>query len=82
MLAIMHRAVRCEIFVSVLLLSVLGTCVNSNIPDQAVEGQVPTDKCFADRREAECAGAAEEGMVEERKDEMNVGKYCGHSCLC
>ena len=56
--------------------------MNSNIPDQTVEGQVPTDKCFADRREAECAGAAEEGMVEELKDEMNVGKYCGHCCLC
>jgi hypothetical protein len=26
--------------------------------------------------------AAEEGSVEGRKDEVNVGEYCGHYCLC
>jgi len=74
MLAIMNTAVRFEIFVCVLLLSVLGTCVNRNISDQAVEGRDPTEIWIADRREAECVEAAKEGMVEERKDEINVGK--------
>ena len=32
----------------------------------------------ADRREAEGVGGAEEGRVEERKDGINVGEYCGH----
>ena len=82
MLAIMHTAVRCEIYVSVLLLSVLGTCVARNISDQVVEGRVPPDKCIAERRETEGVGGAEEGRVEERKDRINVGEYCGHYCLC
>jgi hypothetical protein len=158
--AIMHTAVRREIFVSVLLLSVLGSCVSEereescpkicstltpvqldawwmvyvrdsanhrgtrqlqagdvtsrmnrsvndskvnssetdrtesriggsgewkvsrNISDQVVEGRAPPDKWTADRREAEGVEAAEEGRVEERKDGINVGEYCGHYCLC
>jgi len=165
MVAIMHTAVRREIFVSVLLLSVLGTCVSEeqeesspkvhstiapvqldaswmvyardsannrdtqkaqeaddissrmdrsindskvnssetdrdgsrigdsvendfewelarSISDQAVDGRVPPVKWTADRREAEGVEAAEEGMVERRKDGINVGEYCGHYCLC
>jgi len=165
MVAIMHTAVRREIFVSVLLLSVLGTCVSEeqeescpqvcstvapvqldawwmvyardsannrdtrkspeagdissrmdrsindskvnssetdrdgsrigdsvesdfewevarSISDQVVDGQVPPVKWTADRREAEGAEAADEGMVERRKDGINVGEYCGHYCLC
>ena len=165
MLATMHTAVRREIFVSVLLLSVLGTCVSQeqeqscpkicsnlatvqldawwmvygrnyvnhrgtrkaqdagdkslrmnrsindskvsssepdragsrisdsvesdfewevarNISDQVVEGRVPPDKWTADRTEAEGVGAAEKGFVEELKDGINVGEYCGHYWLC
>ena len=82
MLAIMHTAVRCEIYVSVVLLSVLGTCVARNISDRVVEGGVSPDKWNADRREAEGVEGAEEGMGEERKDGINVGKYCGLYCLC
>jgi hypothetical protein len=82
MLAIMNTAVRCEIYVSVVLLSVLGTCVARNISDRVVEGGVPPNKWNADRRETEDVGGAEEGMGEERKDRINVGEYCGHYCLC
>jgi hypothetical protein len=78
----MHTALRFEIFVSVLLLSVLGTCVNSNISDQAVDGRVPPEGMIADRRETEGVVADEKGMIEEQKDEINVGEYCGHSCFC
>ena len=82
MLAIMHTAVRCEIYVFVLLLSVLGTCVARNISDRVVEGGVSPDKCIAERRETEGVEGAEEGRVEEWKDGINVGEYCGHYCLC
>ena len=78
----MHRALKFEIFVSVLLLSVLGTFVNSNISDQAVDGRVPPDRMIADRRETEAVVADEKGMIEKQKDEINVGEYCGHCCLC
>jgi len=78
----MQRALKFEIFVSVLLLSVLGKCVNSNISDQTVEGRVLPDSCFADRRETDGVEADEKGMVEELKGEINVGEYCGHCCLC
>ena len=56
--------------------------VARNISDQVVEGRVPPSKCTAGRREAEGVEAAEDGMVEERKDGINVGEYCGHLCLC
>jgi len=164
MVAIMHTAVRREIFVSVLLLSVLGTCVSEeqkesspkvhstvapvqldaswmvyvrdsanngdiqkaqeddissrmdrsindsklnssetdrdgsrigdsvendfewqvarSISDQVLEGRVSPVKWTADRRERESVETAEEGMVERRKDGINVGEYCGHYCLC
>jgi len=165
MVAIMHTAVRREIFVCVLLLSVLGTCVSEeqeesspkvystvdpvrldawwmvyvrdsansrdtrnehetgdisprmkrsindskvnssetdrdgsrigdsvendidwkvarNISDQVVDVQVPPVKWTDDRREAEGVETAEEGMVEGRKDGINVGECCGHYCLC
>jgi hypothetical protein len=56
--------------------------VARNTSDQIVEGRVPTDKMTADSREAEGEGAVEEGSGEERKDEINIGEYCGHHCLC
>jgi len=165
MVAIMHTAVRREIFVSVLLLSVLGTCVSEeqeesspkvhstvapvqldaswmvytrdsanngdiqkaqeaddissrmdrsindskvnssetdrdgspigdsvendfewqvarSISDQVLERRVSPVTWTADRRERESVETAEEGMVERRKDGINVGEYCGHYCLC
>ena len=56
--------------------------MNSNIFDQAVEGRVLPDSCIADRRETDGVVADEKGMVEEQKDEINVGEYCGHCCFC
>jgi hypothetical protein len=49
-----------------------------SISDQVVDGQVPSVKWTADRREAEGVETAEEGMVEGRKDGINVGEFCGH----
>jgi len=79
-----HYARSCKyaIFVCVLLLSVLGKCVNSNISDQAVEGRVQPVRCIADRRKREGVEADEKGMVEEQKGEINMGEYCGHCCFC
>ena len=56
--------------------------VARNISDRVVEGRVPPDKWTADRREAEGEEAAEGRRVEERKEGINVGEYCGHYCLC
>ena len=56
--------------------------VARSISDQVVDGRVPPVKWTADRREAEGVEAAEEGMVEGRKDEINLGEYCGRYCLC
>jgi hypothetical protein len=56
--------------------------VARSISDQVVDGQVAPVKWAADRREAEDLEAAEEGIVEGRKDGINVGEYCGHYCLC
>jgi hypothetical protein len=59
-----------------------GWKVARNISDQVVEGRVPTDEWIAESRVAEGEEAAEERRVEERKDGINVGEYCGHYCLC
>jgi hypothetical protein len=56
--------------------------VARNISDQVVEGRVPPDKWTADSREAEGVEVAEERRVEERKDGINVGEYCGNYWLC
>jgi hypothetical protein len=56
--------------------------VARNLPDQAVEGRGPPDKWTAEIREAEGVEAAVKGKVEERKDGINIGEYCGHYCLC
>jgi len=63
----MHTALRFENFFFVRLLSVLGTFVNSNISNQAVDGRVLPDSCIADRRDTEGVVADEKGMVEEQE---------------
>jgi maltose-binding protein MalE len=84
LLAIMHRAVRREIFVSVLLLSVLVTCVSEEQQESfsKLYSNLTTEIWSADSREAEGVEKAEERTVEERKEGMNIGECCWHYCFC
>jgi len=52
-----------------------------NITDQDIEGGVPPDKWTADSSVGEGEEEAEERMVEEQKDGINVGEYYGQYCL-